>query len=53
MTSEPAKSFPVILEELWRAKHTGPVVIHFAGGKPQAVEVLEPSKRIPLDNRAA
>lgn len=33
-------------------KHTGPVIVHFAEGKPNAVEIPLPGKKIrlrPLD----
>jgi hypothetical protein len=42
-------SFPALLERLYVEKHTGPVLLHFAGGQPRSVEILKPSERIPLD----
>lgn len=34
------QTFPALLEQLWAARHDGPVLVQFAGGKPQYVEVL-------------
>lgn len=49
ITITPQPSFAEMLERLWIAKHTGPVIVHFAGGRPGAVEIPAPSERIVLD----
>lgn len=43
-------SFPEMLEQLWQDRHTGPVVIHFANGRPNVVEI-QTSKVIRLETR--
>lgn len=42
--------FSRLLEKIHHEKHTGPVLVHFAGGIPRSVEVLRPSIRISLDS---
>lgn len=41
--------FSKILDRLYTEKHTGPVLLHFAGGIPRKAEILAPSMRIDLD----
>lgn len=36
---------------LYDRKHTGPVIVHFAQGHPQEVELPNPSTRIRLRRR--
>jgi hypothetical protein len=38
-------SFPDLLETLHRQQHTGPVIVHFAQGKPNSFEI--PAKPKP------
>ena len=37
-------TFPELLEQLWRDRHDGPVLVQFAGGKPQYIEVLRATR---------
>lgn len=39
-----AAPFAAILEQLWRDRHDGPVLVQFAGGKPQYIEVLHATR---------
>ena len=43
-------SFAAMLEKLYSDKHTGPIVVHFAQGKPNVVEIPCEPMRIPLDS---
>lgn len=48
---EQRQSFPELLERLFIQKHTGPVVVHFAGGVAKSVEIQQQSERIQLEAR--
>jgi hypothetical protein len=43
-------SFGDVLTKLHEEGHTGPVLLHYAGGAPRSIEILTPSLRIVLDN---
>lgn len=45
-------SFPSLLEKLHKASHTGPVILHFAQGSPNTVEIPPPPMRFRLDKRS-
>ena len=42
-------SFAAMLDKLYTEKHTGPIVVHFAFGHPNVIEVPCEPLRIPLD----
>lgn len=42
-------TFAQVIEALYRNKHTGPVIIHFAQGHPNSVELPKEPERIRLD----
>lgn len=42
-------SFAAMLERLYSEKHTGPVVVHFAQGQPNVIEMPCEPVRISLD----
>lgn len=44
-----APTFPQLLERLHAERHTGPVVIHFAQGQPNVIEIPSAPTRIALD----
>ena len=46
-----ATDFPALLMRLWRLQHTGPVIVHFAQGHPNVVEIPGEPERIPLAKR--
>lgn len=43
-------SFAEALEQLWVAKHTGPVIVNMLHGRPMALEIPSEPTRIKLDN---
>jgi hypothetical protein len=45
----PKPSFAELLTQLWKDQHTGPVIIHFAQGTPNAVELPAEPTRIKLE----
>jgi hypothetical protein len=51
LTPPPRETFAQVLERLYVSKHTGPVVLHFAHGQPNVIEVPTSSERIVLDKR--
>ena len=44
-------SFVTLLDKLYTDKHTGPIVLHFAQGVPNAVEFPSEPVRVPLTKR--
>lgn len=46
------ESFGAVLERLWRARHTGKVVLHFQSGRPTVVEIPAVPTKIVLDRSA-
>lgn len=42
-------SFAQMLQKLHDEKHTGPVVVHFAQGHPNVVEIPKEPERIKLE----
>lgn len=42
-------SFPALLQYLHRAQHTGPIVIHFAQGQPNMIDVPNEPTRIKVE----
>lgn len=46
----PRLSFATMLEKLYADKHTGPVVVHFAQGSPNVIEIPCEPTRISLDS---
>jgi hypothetical protein len=44
-------TFPAVLAKLFEQKHTGPVIVHFAQGHPNVIEVPGAATRIVLDKR--
>lgn len=45
------ETFAALLARLYLAKHTGPVILHFAQGVPRVVEVPGEPELIILDKR--
>lgn len=43
-------SFFGMLERLYAQRHTGPVVVHFAQGQPNVIELPSEPTRIALDS---
>ena len=46
-----SRSFPDLLERLHREQYTGPVILHFAQGRPNHVEIPAKPETIVLDKR--
>lgn len=46
----PQPTYAEAMEQLWREKYTGPILVHMQSGAPGVVEKLNPEK-IRLDNR--
>ena len=44
-------TFGEMLEKLFVEKHTGPVIFHFAQGRPNTMEIPSEPLRIVLDKR--
>ena len=42
-------SFPTVLDDIWRRRHTGPVTVHFQSGRPLAVDFPQEPTTIRLD----
>lgn len=49
-TEPPTAGLVAVLRTLWTAKHTGPVTVHFAQGRPVVVEIPVAPQRITLDS---
>lgn len=49
-TVTPTLSFAEALEQLWIAKHTGPVILHMQHGRPRLIEIPSEPVRMVLDS---
>jgi len=45
------QTFPDVLERLYCEQYTGPVILHFAQGRPNHVEIPAKPETIVLDKR--